>query len=134
AGEPEESPSDGMFDRPATSRLGSIWEDGDGFLWLIMIVPSSQWEPGPPEREAAGLDERAILALRDRPRVETIIEAVDLENRSVLARSRFNGPIGVRFGGGYLAESFDDLAGEPGLLISRMHLQNRTEEPNNEKN
>ncbi len=122
--EPDEDPSDGVFDRPFTPRLMGIWEDEQGLLWLYMMLPSPAWRPGPPMEQARkqGLSEETWRALGSRPRVETIIEVVDLATRQLLARTRIDGPAGTPFGGGYVARS-EDSVGEPSLRISRVKLK-----------
>jgi hypothetical protein len=119
--DPEEAPSDGLFDKPPTPQLTAIWEDAQGLLWLSMVAPSRSWRPGPP-REQVTLSRETAYTLANRPRFETIIEVVDVERQGVLARSRLDGSVGTPFGGGYLALSVEDSVGEPGLRISRVQL------------
>lgn len=120
--EPDEQPGDGVHDKPMTPRLFAIWEDAQGLLWLHMLVPSKLWKPGPPMKRATPLAQDAYAALAARPRVETIIEVLDLQAQGVLARSRFEGGIGIHFGGGYFARQLENAAGEPSLEISRVRL------------
>jgi len=125
--QPDQQPSDGVFDRPFTPALMEIWEDERGLLWLYMMLPSPLWEPGPPMQEVMseqGIDEEAYRALGSRPRVETIIEVVDLNAGHLLTRMRLDNPVGAPFGGGYFARSVEDSSlGEPSLQISRVQLK-----------
>jgi hypothetical protein len=118
---PEEAPSDGLFDEPPTPQLAAIWEDAQGLLWLFMLVPSRSWEPGP-RMDQVTLNRETAHTLANRPRFETIIEVVDVERQRVLARSRLDGSVGTPFGGGYFALSVEESVGEPGLRISRVQL------------
>jgi len=71
----------------------------------------------------ADRDADARAALLKRPRIETVIEVIDLSARRVLARARFNGPLGLPFGGGYFSQPTEDAAGEPGVVISRIQIK-----------
>lgn len=122
--DPEREPGDGVFDRPFTAQLSAIWEDAQGLLWLHMMVPSPAWRPGPSApQEGIELNQEAVAALANRPRFETILEAVDLERQRVLARYRRDGSVGAPFGGGYLASSVEDSVGQPRVRISRVQLR-----------
>jgi hypothetical protein len=118
--EPEGRPSDGVFDEPFTPRLTAIWEDERGQLWLQLMVPSPTWKP---VRRSGDLDRDDYLSLASRPRIDNLIEVVDVEGRRVLARSRFSGSIGYPFGGGFYATPIEDSSGEPSLRITRMKLK-----------
>lgn len=120
----KDQPSDGVFDKPPAPRLSAVWENPSGLLWLLMIVPSERWKPGPPMAKAASLTSDEYSALVARPRVQMIIEIVELAKGTVLARSQFEGPIGLPFGGGYFARSVEDsTSGEQSLMISRIQLK-----------
>jgi hypothetical protein len=119
---PSLPPSDGLFDRPFTPQLRAIWEDDVGRLWLLVLVPSDDWTPGPSEQTAARLRQEDYRRLAARSRVETILEVVDIDRGAVLARSRFAGSIGVAFGEGYFSRSVEDSVGEPGLQILKVQL------------
>ena len=119
--DPEEAPSDGLFDEPPTPRLVAIWEDAQGLLWLTMLVPSRLWKPGP--RREVTMSRETLHTLATRPRFETIIEAVDVDRQRILARSRLNSSVGTSLGGGYLALSVEDSVGEPSIRISRVQLK-----------
>jgi hypothetical protein len=117
--QPEGSPSDGVFDRPFTPMMSAMWEDASGLRWLEVRVPSPLWTP---RRRVHGLGGQAYSNLGNRPRFDTILEVLDVRRRSVLARSRLNGPIGVPFGGGYFAVPAEDSSGEPRAHIIRAKL------------
>lgn len=118
--EPQSRPSDGVFDEPFTPLLNGLWEDAGGLLWLQVMVPSRLWTP---RRREARLHERTCAELAERPRIDVIIEVLDLERRRVLAHSRFDGPLGAPFGGGFLANPGEGKGGEPAILISRITLK-----------
>jgi hypothetical protein len=118
-----DSPSDGVFDQPFTPRVRGVWESEPGQIWLHIMVPSSSWTPGPPQREGAGMTSEAFLRLAGRPRVETILEVVSVEHMRVIARSRIPGSIGIPFGGGYFAMTVQDSVGEPSVRVSRAYLR-----------
>jgi hypothetical protein len=125
--DPEEMPSDGLFDKTPTPQLDAMWEDAQGLLWLDMVVPSPDWTPGPPREEVMRRQTATIRetgqTLSSRPRYETIIEVVDVERRSVLARYRQDSSIGAPFGWGYFAHGVENSAGVPSLRISRVQLR-----------
>lgn len=123
AGELKEAPGDGMFDKPYAPRLRAIWEDAEGHLWLHMMVPSPLWKPAPPLEGHASLSPETFSELAKRPRIETIIEVLDSKGERVLARSRIDGPVGLPFGEGYLAQPVQDAGGEPSVVISRVRLK-----------
>lgn len=123
--DPEDWPSDGRFDKPPTPGLVGMWEDAEGLLWLQIVAPSPSWTPGPPEKRVRTDDERGLeLAQRlaSRPRLEAIIEVVDLGDYRVLASYRSDSPIGQPFEGGYFTSHVEDATGEPSLRISRARL------------
>lgn len=119
----DEELGDGVFDRPYTPRLRALWVDTRGRLWLHMMVPHRAWRPGPRAPHRQALSEDSVASLAARPRVETIIEVIDIRRSRVLARSRFDGPLGLPFGEGYVASTLEDAEGEPRLRISRIHLR-----------
>lgn len=118
--EPKEMPSDGVFDEPFAPRVVAIWEDRHGLLWLQFMVPSPSWKP---MRRPSKLGREDYSNLASRPRIENIIEVLDVERQHVVARSRFDGPIGYPFGRGLYATAAEDSSGEPGLRISRPELR-----------
>ncbi len=118
--EPEGRPSDGVFDEPFAPRLVAIWEDGRGLLWLQFMVPSRSWKPMTRSRD---LSQEDYSNLASRPRIENIIEVLDVERRRVLARSRLDGPVGYPFGEGFFATPVEDSIGEPHLRISHVELK-----------
>lgn len=120
--DPDEEPGDGAFDKPYSPRLLGIWEDAQGLLWLHMMLPSPKWKPQAPPSRGAHLSRQDLDQLARRPRVETVIEVVDLRRRRVVARSRFEGALGLPFGGGYVAQSIVDSTGNAALQISRFIL------------
>jgi hypothetical protein len=121
-----EPPSDGLFDQRATAQLRGLWEDEAGLLWLLMILPSAVWTPGPSRDEGMQLAEEAIADLARRPRVETLIEVIDQETQRVVTRWKPDHNIGTPFSGGYFATPVLDSVGTPSLRITRLKL-NRTE-------
>lgn len=125
--EPQEPPADGMFDTPQTPMLMGFWVDDQGLLWLQVLVPHRAWKPMPRVRAGDPRVHEALATLAARPRVETIIEVVDVKRRRVLARGRFNDGLGLPFGGGFFAQRVQDSRGAPGVLITRIHLRQETE-------
>lgn len=120
---PDENPSDGVFDQRPTPRLASVWEDADGLIWLVALVPSPRWKSGPRVQPGKLPPREEYDALERRPRYDTIIEVVDLTQRQVVARSRIAGEIGQAFGGGYIATNIESAQGDPTLRISRLRLK-----------
>lgn len=117
------APSDGLLGQPYTPQIAALWEDANGRLWLEMDVPASDWKPGPSSYEALNqLSESERTAVLTRPRLETIIEVVDLDKREVIARSKFRGALGAPVGGGYWATSQESSVGEPSLRLTRFRL------------
>lgn len=119
---PDARPSDGVFDKPFTPRLGGMWEDSGGLLWLYIAVPAPDWKPGPVADPHAMPSGGAYAALAARPRVQTMLEVIDVERRHVLARARLTKSPGLSFGQGYFVHSIDDSLGEPGLRIVKVQI------------
>jgi hypothetical protein len=121
---PQVEPADGTFDQPFAPRLMAMWEDGSGVLWLYTVVPHKSWKPGPPLAASANIKREEFRRLGSRPRIETIIEAIDLERGQVIARRRIDGPLGLAFGSGYISKSLDSgSSSEPSVQISRITLR-----------
>src|SRR5690606_16731398 len=118
----DQPPSSGLYDRPLTPRLWTMWEDEEGLLWLGMVVPSSAWEPGPPRDGLGDVSDETHAVLAARPRAEVIVEVVDLARQEVVVRSRFPGTVGTQIGGGYFALAVEDSTGNPSLQIRRARL------------
>lgn len=118
----ENAPDDGVFDRPYTSRMRGVWEDAHGRIWLHFMLPSDSWQPHRRERSTRP-SQQEILRLATRPRVETIVEVIDLQERHVVARWRSDAPLGLPFGGGYFARALDDSSDEPGVMILKARLK-----------
>ncbi len=123
SGEPAEQPSGGVYDEPATPQLWSVWEAPSDLLWLLMYVPSRRWQPASPLPPDLPPSDRRLAALISRPRIETIIEVVDLKQLRVLARTRVDGILGSSIGGGYLFVPPTDMNDEPGIPIYRITLK-----------
>jgi len=119
--DPEEEPSDGMYNRPPTPFLRAIWEEPIGSLWLLMFVPSKSWAAGPAQGEL-GARERNQAAERG-PRYDQIIEVVDLEHRQVLARYSGSFAMGRPVGGGYFLSYVEDSVGGRSGIVSRIQLK-----------
>ena len=118
--ERQAEPSDGAFEEPFSPNLVGIWEDGRGRLWLQMLAPSPAWEP---RKKPARYTVQAYRAVAARPRIETIIEVLDIDRRRVLARARIEGGVGATLGGGFIADYLaETAAGEPQLRILRVSL------------
>jgi hypothetical protein len=120
--EPTTEPSDGLWDSPFTPRVVGVWEDAEGLLWLHMLLPSRDWTPGPPSSIRSRITHDELMARARRPRVDSVIEVVDLKQSRVVARSRFAGAIGSSFGGGYIARPVPDPLESTGLVLSRVRL------------
>lgn len=118
--EPTETPSDGVFDKPLTARLLAMWQDPEGLLWLVTLAPSPAWEPRPPVPGMTGPEYRKY---GDRPRVVTVVEALDLKRAKLVFRSQVDGPIGLVFGQGLVARQTDNAVGEPMVRISQITLK-----------
>jgi hypothetical protein len=114
--------SDGVFDIPATPSLRGLWEDASGRIWLYMTIPAATWKPEPPPDPGVELSEEEYLRLADRSRLESIVEVIDLDDRKVIARQRFDGPLGLPFGEGYFAWTKFDGANEPRVVVTRLNL------------
>jgi hypothetical protein len=118
-------PSDGLFDRRPDPFVMAVWSDSAGLVWVAALVPSIRWQsvPHPGRGRMPRVD--SLRALGARPRVETIIEVVDLKRAMVVARTRFDRPIGVFFADGLVANGEEDAAGEPMVRVSRLRLQQK---------
>lgn len=114
--------SDGLFDTPLTPMLRSVWEDERRLVWLVMIVPSPAWKPAKPRPRFRRISDEAFAELAARPRVETIIEVVDLARQTVMARARFPGSVGTSLGSGIFATSSKESTGNASIRITRARL------------
>lgn len=117
--------SDGVWDRPYTPQIRASWEDADGNLWVLYYVPSPEWKPGPRLPTPAQMRASGPPAAEQtsRPRLNTVIEVIDLKRNVVLARTRFRDPVGLVFGSGYVARTVYDQGGEPSIEISALILK-----------
>lgn len=126
---PETHPSDGTFDEPYTPHMRHIWTDADGRIWIYSVLPTKAWSPGPPLAKAQSLSQAELIELSKRPRFESLIEVFDGAMQHVIARVRFGNEqnLGLPFGEGYFAKTLLDAASEPGVRISRVHLNRQPE-------
>ena len=120
---PRNHPGDGVFNEPYTPRLRAVWLDAAGLLWLHIMLPSQAWKAVDPPRAGRPPSDDSIAALASRARIETIVEAIDLSQRRVVARLRINGSLGLPFGGGYFSMAVEDSVGEPSVEIRRVDLR-----------
>ncbi|MCC6318354.1 MAG: hypothetical protein IT361_11760 [Gemmatimonadaceae bacterium] len=114
---PDDLPSDGVFDQPVAPRLWGLWEGPENHLWTVSTVPSASWRPVRQSRREATPAEFA--ALERRPRVATLIQVIDLANHRVLASKRFEGFVGSPLSGGYLFALPADSAETSGVEVYR---------------
>lgn len=122
--EPLSPPSDGVLDEPYTPELRAAWVDSAGHLWMHSTVPVAAWKPGPSMQQASTMTPDEILQVSNRPRMESIVEVIDIRRGVVLARTRAaQGDMGLPFGEGYYAKTVVGATGEPGLRISRLLLK-----------
>lgn len=117
-----EPPSIGLYDKRPEPLLAGIWEDPDGVLWLQLLVPDPNWKAGPSAVQATQ-QKVSIAQLEDRPRYDTVIEAIDVKTRGVLARLRLKGMVGKPFSTGFVAKYAENSSGEPSVTISRFRLK-----------
>ncbi len=122
---PTQLPSDGVFERPLDAFIMDVWSDANGLVWISALVPSNRWSPVPHPERGRMPSRDSLFALAARPRAEAIVEVIDLQKQAVVARAKFDRPIGVVFADGYVARDEPDSADEPLVRISRLQLQRR---------
>lgn len=119
--EPRQEPGDGVFDQPLSPGLVGLWEDTRGLLWLQMLAAAPDWTPRP---RPAHFSEEVYRTLSKRPRVQTVVEVLDIEHRRVLARIHVEGGLGAALGDGFMANyRAENEVGEPEVRILRVSLK-----------
>ena len=121
-GAPQDEPSDGVYERPLTPQVLAMWEDADHLVWFQSLIPSRAWRAGPRMSPATTMPD-SFATLAGRPRYETVLEAVDLRLGRVVTRLQTNQPLGRSLGGGYLARTVQDSAGNPSVEVLRVFLK-----------
>ncbi len=121
--EPNDEPSDGMFDEPYTPAIRGLWEDTDGLVWVLSVWPHPKWTPTARPPRDRSTDPEAMQALAKRTRVEIVLEVLDLKAERLVARRVTADYFGLPFGAGYFATSVEDSTGESSLQISRIRLK-----------
>jgi 6-bladed beta-propeller len=116
--------SDGVLDKPFTPSLEGVWEDEEGVAWLYMRGPSPDWRPN--RSDGRGLSQEEYIALADRPRFVSFLEAIDPRRGEVLARYTINGSLGAAFGQGFFAKNGLDAGGKPTVTVTRAVLTRAT--------
>jgi hypothetical protein len=111
-------PSDGVFDIAAAPRLRAVWEDDSGRLWLYYTSPSPRWKAAAPQVKGAPMSPSLV----SRPRLQTVLEVIDLKTNRTLARRVEEGSPGLSLGGGYVARYFEKEDGEPAITITKYNL------------
>lgn len=120
--EGSEGPSDGVHDRPPTSLISHIWEDAEGVLWVHFLVASPDWRPGPTVAQASK-QKIDFLSLVQRPRYDSVLEAIDPQSMKVISRVRTLAFPEWPIGNGYYADFDDSSGGEPLMTIIHVHLK-----------
>lgn len=120
--DPQRQPSTGVFDRRPDVMIASMWEDVDGLLWVVYLVPDPQWKPGP-SPETVRRTRSPMSPLETRPRYKTRVEVLDTERSLVLAASEFNSIIGQSYSSGHVIDWKEDPAtGEWRVSVSRLEI------------
>lgn len=122
--EPNGQPEYGIFDKPFTPRVAGVWADKDGLLWVCALVPSESWKPVAP-LPPGKVTEADFRRLSARPRVRTIIAAIDPRSSRFVATSSIDGMLGLPFGQGLFVRRTEDARGEEGSVISKATLVRR---------
>lgn len=121
--DPADEPSDGIYEKPATARMRAIWIDAEGRLWIYATVPHRDWRAGPAQDRSANLTAEQIMELARRPRVEAVVEVVDLARQRVLVRASFPNGLGQPFGGGLFARTIETGMSETSVVVTSLHIQ-----------
>jgi hypothetical protein len=106
-------PPDGVHDEktfvlnPPPSVFEHVQLDSIGRVWAYSFVPDSTWQPGPPDGSAAGR----------RRTYDTMIEVIDVANRRVITRSRYDNRLSSVCGSSLLYEVVETDLGDIRIRI-----------------
>jgi len=123
---PRSEPSDGLFDKAFTPSVGGIWEDEASNIWILSILPHPDWKPVARPIGGKPLEEARMEELLRRPRIQLLVEVIDLKRLRLIARQQIDVAIGVPVGDGIFASSREDpFSEEPSLRFVQLRLERR---------
>jgi hypothetical protein len=116
-----ESPEGGLFDSPFTPRIIGVWAEASDLLWVVFAVASSKWQPMP--RVTGPIASKKVEATYlSRPTIDSVIEVIDLRQKSVLARLRVDGFFGDVVDTGYVLSYAEGSDGKGEHVLKRVRL------------
>lgn len=110
--DPSRQPSGGHSDQRPSVVGKAVWEDSSGLTWIATLVPAPHWKPVAPGSE--------IPPPQDR--FHTVLEAIDLQARRVVAVDTLPYMIATLVSPGYLATYSERADGTPVVEVWEVNL------------
>jgi hypothetical protein len=113
----KDAPRGNIATTPPAPRLTGAWIDGDGHLWLLTGLAAADYRPVTTRSQTGG-EPIVRLTGRDREAIwDSVLEVIDLEQHTVLARQRFKEFMVHVRGSAFVHVYRSTSSGEPQFVI-----------------